>query len=621
MSQSLPPDDALSPSQLDQVIAACDRFEAAWRSGEPERLEDLLRDVSEALRPALFRQLLAVELELRRKRGDRPKPGDYRDRFPDRGTEIADAFAEAAPGQTPTRSRPGGDPRPDAARNLLFGLLALQNGFIDREALLGAFNAWVADRARPIGRILLDRGALESTRHALLEALVAEHLKLHGGDPERSLADLSSVDAVASDLRLLPGEDVQASVAAVGRARTGPEATAVRTGGGGRRAGERFRILKLHAEGGLGRVYEAHDAELGRTVALKEIRPDRADYPQFRSRFVLEAEISGGLQHPGIVPVYSLGHYDDGKPFYAMRFVEGRSLRKAVAEYHASYPRPDPTTKAFRDLLSRFLDVCNAVAFAHSRGVLHRDLKPHNVMIGDYGEALIIDWGLAKVTGRRDPSDGERPEATLVPPSGSGVEPTEAGRAIGTPAYMSPEQARGDLAALGPATYVYGLGAILYHLLTGRAPVGGANQEEILARAIGGEIPSSRTLNPNIPLTLEAVSRKALATRPEVRYPTARALADDLARWMADEPVTARRDPVLTWLGRWTRRHRVATAAAIAALVVGLVSTLASASWPRRMPSCYSRPRIGWNRGSRRRTGESRVVRRRRSKSSSWMVN
>ena len=131
----------------------------------------------------------------------------------------------------------------------------------------------------------------------------------------------------------------------------------------------------------------------------------------------------------------------------------------------SKHPRPDPTTKDFRDLLNRFLDVCNAIAFAHSRGVLHRDLKPHNVMIGDYGEALIIDWGLAKATGRRDPASGERPEATLIPRSGSDIEPTQAGQAIGTPAYMSPEQACGDLAASGPATDVFGLGAILYHLV------------------------------------------------------------------------------------------------------------------------------------------------------------
>src|SRR5262249_48622676 len=168
-----------------------------------------------------------------------------------------------------------------------------------------------------------------------------------------------------------------------------------------RHAGERYRILRLYAEGGLGRVYEAHDAELGRRVALKEIQPGNADLSHLRSRFVLEAEISGGLQHPGIVPVYSLGSYADGKPFYAMRFVEGASLKDAIVAHHKEHPQPDPTTVEFRTLLQRFADICNAIAFAHSRGVLHRDLKPHNVMLGEYGEALIIDCGLAKATGKR----------------------------------------------------------------------------------------------------------------------------------------------------------------------------------------------------------------------------
>jgi serine/threonine-protein kinase len=477
-----------------------------------------------------------------------------------------------------------------AARNLLFGLLA-------------GFNAWVADRSRPIGQVLMERGALDPGRHALVEALVREHLKRHGDDPEKSQASLSSVEPVIAALSQVAAEDIRASLSLVGRDRTDPDATvsylasaAQRAGNrssAAQRAGNRFRIIRLHAQGGLGSVYEAHDEELGRKVALKEIQPDKADHPELRSRFVLEAEISGGLQHPGIVPIYSLGHYDDGKPYYAMRFVEGASLRDAIARYHEAHPRPDPTTKEFRDLLNRFLDVCNAIAFAHSRGVLHRDLKPHNVMIGDYGEALLIDWGLAKATGRRDPASGGRPEATLVPPSGSGVEPTQAGQVMGTPSYMSPEQARGDLPALGPATDVYGLGAILYQMLTGQAPVPvQEGVDGVLSRVMRGEIAPVRALNPSVPVTLEAVCLKALAPKPEDRYPTARSLADDLSHWMADEPVTARRDPLLTRLSRWTRKHRVAAAGTAAALVVGLLAALYSYQRERSYAANLDRQRL-----------------------------
>ena len=293
------------------------------------------------------------------------------------------------------------------------------------------------------------------------------------------------------------------------------------------RAGDRFRVLGLHREGGLGQVYVALDEELGRRVALKEIRPDKADVGELRARFVLEAEINGGLEHPGIVPVYSLGTHADGRPFYAMRFVEGDGFDEAIKAYHASHPSPDPSAVEFRRLLGRFVDVCEAIAYAHSKGVLHRDLKPHNVMLGRYGETLLIDWGLAKATGRREtgrPADTSGPagtqEAPLVPGSGSGQEPTIG--VIGTPAFMSPEQAAGRVEALGPATDVYGLGAILYMLLTGTGPAGGPTVEDALDRARRGAIPAPRQANPRIPAALEAVCLKALSFRAEDRYPTAR---------------------------------------------------------------------------------------------------
>src|SRR5262249_28554514 len=158
------------------------------------------------------------------------------------------------------------------------------------------------------------------------------------------------------------------------------------------------------------------------------------------------------------------------RPFYAMRFVDGDSLDEAITAYHREHRRPDPNAVEFRKLLGRFVDVCEAIAFAHSKGVLHRDLKPHNVMLGRYGETLLIDWGVARVIGDREPVGPEAArESALVPPSGSGHAPTVG--AIGSPPYMSPEQAAGEAGSLGPATDVYGLGAILFALLTGRSPV------------------------------------------------------------------------------------------------------------------------------------------------------
>jgi serine/threonine protein kinase len=554
-----------------RIDAACDRFEAAWRSGHDPRIEDVLAVVDAADRPALLRELLALELELHRGRGERVTPGDYLGRFPAEADAIDVAFGEAASGARRASPRPSRSAA-DAGRNLLLGLLALQNNFVHREPLVGALNAWVADKSRPLGRILRDRGALDDGPLALLEALVAEHLKLHGDDTARSLAALSSIGSVRDDLERIGDADLRASLAATGPwdDQTGGDSGASPAGtSSSRRAGERFRILRFHREGGLGRVYVARDEELGRQVALKEIRPDKITESQLRTRFVLEAEINGGLEHPGIVPVYSLGTYDDGRPFYAMRFVEGDSLKETIESYHKGHPRPDPSAVGFRRMLGRFIDVCEAIAFAHSKGVLHRDLKPHNVMLGRYGETLLIDWGLAKATGRNEP-DGTSAaaEAALVPPSGSGHAPTVG--VLGSPPYMSPEQAAGAVDSLGPATDVYGLGAILFALLTGAPPVAGETTEEILERAIRGEIPPPRSLNPRIPRALEAVCLKALSLRPQDRYTNALALAEDVEHWLADEPVTAWPEPLWDRARRWMRRHRTLVTSTAAVLVFGI---------------------------------------------------
>jgi serine/threonine protein kinase len=227
-------------------------------------------------------------------------------------------------------------------------------------------------------------------------------------------------------------------------------------------------------------------------------------------------------------------------------------------------------------LLGRFIDVCEAIAFAHNKGVLHRDLKPHNVMLGRFGETLLIDWGLAKATGLRAPASPNVPrEPTLVPAS-AGIYPATEGVLGGTPGYMSPEQAMTEARALGPATDIYGLGAILFQLLTSRPPVVGLDPNDIMARTIQGAVRSPRSLNPRVPRELEAVCLKALAPRWADRYPTAEALAEDIEHWLADEPVSAFPETPLQRLGRWNRKHRAVTRIAFFALGV----TMVAISWP-----------------------------------------
>jgi serine/threonine-protein kinase len=481
-----------------------------------------------------------------------------------------------------------------ADRHLLFGLLALQNGIINQGQLVAAFQAWTLDRSKSLAEHLEARGDLTGAKRAVLEALAEVHLDANGGDVEKSLAAVHASKSTRESLTRIGAPEIEATLGHVGSAHPStegddPDRTTVYSVGAATSDGQRFRILRPHSRGGLGAVFVALDSELHREVALKQILDHHADDPVSRARFVLEAEITGGLEHPGIVPVYGLGTYPDGRPYYAMRFIRGDSLKEATATFHADATlRGDPGRRALGllKLLRRFLDVCNAIEYAHSRGVLHRDLKPSNVIVGKHGETLVADWGLAKALGRAEPGVASD-ERILIPSSSSGSAETLPGSALGTPAYMSPEQAAGDLEHLGPRSDVYSLGATLYCLLTGRQPFESDDMGMVLRAVQKGDFPPPRRLDPSLDPALEAVCLKAMALRPEDRYPSPRALAEDIERWTADEPITAWREPFAWRARRWARRNRTAVTAAFAAAavaLVGLVVALALQSeWSRRL--------------------------------------
>ncbi len=276
-----------------------------------------------------------------------------------------------------------------------------------------------------------------------------------------------------------------------------------------------------------------------------------------------------------------------------MRFIKGDNLKEAIDDFHGRRRRevssqtPTESVKKtqglytrrrleLRKLLGRFIDVCQAISYAHSRGVLHRDLKPGNIMLGKYGETLVVDWGLAKLRDRADkfPSD----DKPLRPASGSSVSATVMGTTVGTPAYMPPEQAAGAVEAVSPASDVYSLGATLYHLLTGQAPFQGTDFATLIKDVKEGIFPAPRQIVSDIPLQLEAICLKAMALQPSERYPSAQALADEIERYLADDAVLAYPESWLLRLRRWMRQRPKMMTAIAATTMVGLLSLLVIAS-------------------------------------------
>ncbi len=335
-------------------------------------------------------------------------------------------------------------------------------------------------------------------------------------------------------------------------------------------AGERdcgpYKILRPFAKGGMGQVSIARDQPLKREVAVKELLDAAVQNPASRHRFIEEAEITGQLEHPGVVPVYALGMDREGRPYYAMRLVHGKTLKQAIDEYHRAR-----TPARLRELLRRFIPVCQTMAYAHARGVIHRDLKPSNILLGGFGETLVLDWGLAKPV-----AEGESAESTLGDLAAQHLaerpEVTDPGRIMGTLPYMSPEQASGRPVQLSPATDVYSLGAVLYQVLTGKPAYSGESSKEVLEKVRAAPPPRPSSVLPGVPRPLEAICLRAMDREPGGRYATAVALAEDVQNWLDDERVTAYSERPVEQAMRWARRHKTLVAGGIAALVCAILA-------------------------------------------------
>ena len=466
-----------------------------------------------------------------------------------------------------------------STRGKLFAALARRLGYVTEGQLDLACQARRRDPSRELADILVAQGAIDDRNRAIIEEVVESQLALHAGNAEACFADILDKGWVPTALFADGSEPPTAAGAPMG-----PEPPVVAgeeghadahtetvTLGSYTSGGSRYELIERKFSGGMGEVWIARDRELNREVLLKQVLPRLAENARNRGRFLREARTGAILEHPGIVPVYDIGRHPGGQLFQVMRYFRPGSLHKKIAAYHLAHP--DALDElAFRTLLGHFATACRAIEYVHTRGILHLDIKPQNIVTGDFGETQIIDWGLAQITdadmlekvheesgnlasgsARGDsaaPASREKSAATAVLPRGL----------RGTPAYAAPEQWKGDPQVLGAWTDVYGLGATLFEILASKAPFTGPPSPTLEEDVEIGNL--HREVKPWVPANVRAICRKAMAVKPGDRYATAATLADDIDRFLADEPVAAWPDPWRVRLWRFVKRHRTAVAAA-----------------------------------------------------------
>jgi WD40 repeat protein/serine/threonine protein kinase len=475
---------------------------------------------------------------------------------------------------------------PEIERELLFCLQALQLGLVDRGVLQEAGRAWDPSAAG-LRLQVLKRAALGEADLALLDRNVELLVKAHGGDVHAAAEAMGGARVIAeslADVLRVEGTLPRASEPTLHR----PESAALHAADDDSspvtpEAPGRYEIRGELGRGGIGRVLVGFDDHVGREVALKELLVgaegpggSASDTQTASARFLREARLTAQLEHPSIVPVYEVGRRPDGTLYYSMRVVRGRTLAVAL--------RSCTDVAGRLRFLHHFGDLCAAVAFAHSRGVLHRDLKPHNVMIGEFNETVLLDWGLAKIKGSAEREDRRFARQMEVLRDAAAGETVE-GAALGTPEYMPPEQAFGDLERVDEHSDVYSLGAVLYELLTGKPPFGGRHGVEALLKVQRygegkEELVRVRKLEPEAPPELAAVAEKALFPQTHGRYRSAKELLEEINAYMEGRRVSAYAYSKVELARRFVRRNKAVSALATVLVVAGIAFLAAlTAAW------------------------------------------
>ncbi len=384
-----------------------------------------------------------------------------------------------------------------------------------------------------------------------------------------TIADIRNKMGLGSGVKIADGQDTAMKVV-----------KRLKQGGG---AYKRYTVIREIARGGMGKVLEVEDNDLRRSVALKVLRKEMLGRKDLVERFLEEAQITGQLEHPNIVPVHEIGVDGRGNLYFTMKLVEGeelsnilKRLRQGDANARQSYP--------LSRLIETFIKLCEGLGFAHSRGVIHRDLKPANIMVGRFGEVQIMDWGVAKIVGSKEET-AERIVGSDRRDAGAGT--TMVGAILGTPTYMSPEQARGETETLNIQSDIFSLGVILYELLCLKLPWTGKNSEEILeqVREANPQPPSTRDGEKNIPPDLEQLAMRCLEKDPRKRIQSTLELIDNLRSWQEGRTLAAVQYTFGQLFKKWLARHKksvILGSVMVVILIVGVVGTVIAIDQQRK---------------------------------------